>query len=322
MARDYRLYELNDEEFERLVVRISIRWLGQGVTGFAAGKDAGRDGKFEGTAQAFPSERKPLSGKFVLQAKHVAAPNKSCSDRDFVGLLQKEHSKVSKLVANGLCDHYIVFTNRKLTAGADSEHIAGLIKLGLKSAHIIGIERLHVALEDFIEIKNSLPNLLDVSPFQFEPTELVEVIQAIHQYANHETDAFDSAHDFEKVKLKDEKNKINGLSDEYFQQLVVNDSMPHFSRIEDFLKNPRNRQFADLYHDAADDLKEKILVNRAKFKVFDEVFAFLSEQVQNSKEKLRYKRRMVRVLLHYMYCNCDIGSKQIPEPGVPADAHS
>ena len=61
MRRDYRLYELHDDEFERLVVRICVRWLGEGVTPFAPGKDGGRDGKFHGRANCFPSVAEPLS---------------------------------------------------------------------------------------------------------------------------------------------------------------------------------------------------------------------------------------------------------------------
>ncbi len=51
--------------------------------------------------------------------------------------------------------------------------------------------------------------------------------------------------------------------------------MPHFSRIEDFLKNPRNGEYAALYHDAADELKQKILANRAKFGVFKKLLCVL-----------------------------------------------
>jgi hypothetical protein len=94
MVRDYCLYELNDLEFERLVVRICVRWLGPGVTPFAPGKDGGRDGKFVGRAACFPSDSEPLDGHCVLQAKHVAAPDRSCSDRDFDRLLKDEHPKI------------------------------------------------------------------------------------------------------------------------------------------------------------------------------------------------------------------------------------
>ena len=54
MRRDYRLYELNDDEFEKLAVQICIRWLGPGVTPSATGKDGGRDGKFFGKANRDP----------------------------------------------------------------------------------------------------------------------------------------------------------------------------------------------------------------------------------------------------------------------------
>lgn len=127
MKRDYRLYELHDDEFERLVVRICVRWLGEGVTPFASGKDGGRDGKFHGTAICFPSTSAPLTGHVVLQAKHVNASDRSCSDRDFGVLLKGEYAKIKRLIAEGLCDHYIVFTNRKYTAGADEKLIKDLL---------------------------------------------------------------------------------------------------------------------------------------------------------------------------------------------------
>jgi hypothetical protein len=90
MRRDYRLHQLEDTEFEDLVVKICIKWLGEGVIPFATGKDGGRDGKFTGTATCFPSEREPLKGQFILQAKHTGNPVGSCSDRAFDRVLDKE----------------------------------------------------------------------------------------------------------------------------------------------------------------------------------------------------------------------------------------
>jgi hypothetical protein len=322
MRRDYRLYELSEDEFERLVVRICGRWLGPGVTGFAPGRDGGRDGKFFGKAQCFPSASQPIEGHCVLQAKHVATPNKSCSDRDFGQLIKAEYIKIKALVNDQICDHYLIFTNRKLSGGADQKLIDGLKKLGLETAYIIGVERLHLALEDYTDIRDSLPNRSDAIPFRFEPDEMVEVIGALHDYIKGDPDSgFNSAHDFEAVKIRDVKNKINGLTEAYYQEMIVNSSMPLFPRIEEFLKNPRNKDFATLYHDSADELKQNIIVNRAKFSAFDEVFAFLSENIQRPRLALRGKRRLVNVLLHYMYCNCDIGSKHDPAR-VKADAHS
>ena len=73
MRRDYRLYELNDDVFERLAAQICVMWLGPGVILFAPGKDGGRDARFCGTAQCFPSAADPIKGHCVVQAKHVAA---------------------------------------------------------------------------------------------------------------------------------------------------------------------------------------------------------------------------------------------------------
>lgn len=208
MRRDYRLYELSESEFEELVVKICIKWLGEGVTPFAAGRDGGRDGKFNGKAECFPSAAQPLEGHFVLQAKHVAVFDKSCSDKDFSRLLKKEYAKVKRLVKLGLCDHYMVFTNRRYTGGADEKLIASLVTLGVESAHIIGIERINTALDDMQQIRDWLPNREDTSPFRFEPDDLIEVIGAFHDYADGSTpNAFNSARDFEKLKLREEKTR-------------------------------------------------------------------------------------------------------------------
>lgn len=323
MRRDYRLYELNEDEFEGLIVRICVRWLGEGVMPFAPGRDGGRDGKFHGTALRFPNERQPLQGHFVLQAKHVSEPGKSCSDRDFERLLKKEHTKIKRLISAGICDHYLVFTNRKVTGGADEKLVKTLETLGLRSAHILGTERLHLAMDDYADIRETLPNRNDPTPFRFEPDDLVEVIGALHDYTGDgHAGGFDSARDFESIRIRDEKNKINGLSAAYYQEMIVNGSMPYFTKVEEFLKNPRNRALANLYHDAADELKQKIFANRGEFSAFDDIFALLYEQIQKKREVLRGKRRLISILLHYMYFNCDIGSKSVSHIKAHADAHA
>lgn len=323
MARDYRLYELSDAEFEGFAVQVCVRWLGQGVTPFASGKDGGRDAKFHGTAACFPSPTKPHMGHFVVQAKHVNQRDRSCSDTDFGKLLKGEHLKVKRLSAEGICDHYIVFTNRKLTGGADEKLIKELLKLGPQTAYIVGVERCHLAIDSYPELRDQLPNRNDTLPFRFNPDELKEVIGALHDYVDSGPEkAFDSASDFEKIKLHNAKNTINGLSESYYKEIIVADSMPHFEKIESFLKNPRNTALAALYHDAADELKQKILVNRASFPTFDSVFAFLYEEIQRERLSLKGKRRMISVLLHYMYCDCDIGSKHVLVEEVTADANT
>jgi hypothetical protein len=195
--------------------------------------------------------------------------------------------------------------------------------LALKSAHIIGVERLGLAIDEMQNLQEWLPNRKDTHPFRFEPDDLIEVIGAVHDYADGTSaTAFNSARDFEKLKLKEEKNKINGLSDDYYNQIIVNNSFPHFGRIDHFLKNPRNTAITALYHDSADELKQKILAARAQFDTFDDVFAFLIEEIQKKRVALKGKRRMISVVLHYMYANCDIGSKKLPIAPIADDAHA
>ncbi|HEY2533310.1 MAG TPA: ABC-three component system protein [Xanthobacteraceae bacterium] len=239
LSRDYRLYELSDAEFEDVVVRICVRWLGQGVTPFAPGRDGGRDAKFHGTATCFPSATSPHAGHFVIQAKHVNERDRSCSDREFLRVLKGEYSKIKRLVAEQICNHYIVFTNRRLPGGADERLIKELMALNLRSAFIVGVERCHMALDEYPAIRDLLPNRDDAVPFRFNPEELKEVIGAFHDYVDDGAErAFDSARDFEKIRLKNEKNRINGLSENYYQEIIVADSMPHFDKIDRFLKNP------------------------------------------------------------------------------------
>lgn len=315
MRKDFRLYELSNDDFEDLVVKVAADWLGEGITPFAPGRDGGRDGKFTGKANKFPSFSQPLDGKFVLQAKHASSPNASYSDKKFQRSLKvEEYPRITKLIKNDLCEHYILFANRKLSGQAEEKIHKDLISLGLKTAHIIGVERLHQELESKRDLAERLPNAKDAQPFSFQPDEIIEVISALHAYSDgHIDDAFDSAKSFDTISIKTKKNPLNRLSKEFYAQVIEAESMLHFAKIERFLKNPRNAEYRELYHDAADELKQKLIAERDQFEDFDRVFTFLYDKVQSQRPGLRGKRRLVSILLHYMYCNCDIGVKSDDE---------
>ena len=112
---DYRLELLGDSTFEDLINTICHKILGTGVISFSPGKDGGRDGKFTGTAQDYPDNVNPWSGKFIIQAKHTNNPIASCSDPDFVKIVKDEIIKIKKLKEAGDIDCYMLFTNRKYT---------------------------------------------------------------------------------------------------------------------------------------------------------------------------------------------------------------
>ena len=67
----YPLNELSSGEFENVVSSICEEILGTGTFIFSEGKDGGRDAKFTGRANYFPSKALPWEGKFIIQAKHT-----------------------------------------------------------------------------------------------------------------------------------------------------------------------------------------------------------------------------------------------------------
>lgn len=78
----FPIHDLSDREFEQLVVLICRELMGIGIPSIAAGRDGGKDAKFEGTATAFPNTAAPASGKFIVQAKQTSSPVASRSDYD------------------------------------------------------------------------------------------------------------------------------------------------------------------------------------------------------------------------------------------------
>jgi hypothetical protein len=58
-AMAYPFEDLDDSDFERLVVQCMRKLFVAGVQGFALGRDGGRDARLQGTAERFPSEASP-----------------------------------------------------------------------------------------------------------------------------------------------------------------------------------------------------------------------------------------------------------------------
>jgi len=111
----YPLENLTNKEFEQLVALICDQILGFGTVVFSVGKDGGKDAKFSGKANNYPSKAEPWNGKIIIQAKHTQRYGASCSDSDFKRIIKSEvMPAISKLVKNNEIDYYLLFTNRKL----------------------------------------------------------------------------------------------------------------------------------------------------------------------------------------------------------------
>lgn len=303
---NYPLNELDSGEFEKVVASICEEILGIATITFSEGKDGGRDAKFTGKANDFPSISSPWDGKFIIQAKHTNKINASCSDSEFTTTLKKEISSIKALKAKGHVDYYLLFTNRKLS-GCQDEKIDDFINEELDIPNcILGIERIQKWLKDYpiIAKKHSLNRLL--LPLEFYEDDLKILIESFAQTDFDNTTFEDIKRNNERISVE-EKNKLNSLSEEYFNNLFKK-SMNDFSNIQTFMKDPKNRELQKLYDNTIDDIQSKIIVRRNEFDAFEKIIDYLYDYVfENNKEALKNHRKLIRTFLHYMYFNCDIG---------------
>lgn len=308
--RDYHLHELSTQEFEALVIHICQKLLGIGTISFSEGPDGGRDGKFEGTSNQYPSVASPWSGKFIIQAKKTNNPNSSCSDADFkTKILDKEIPKIKKLKQSKEIDNYLIFTNRKLTAGAEQEHKSYLkSQLELDNIAIFGVEVIATWLDANPAIVKACNLDKFRDPIRIHSDDMKDIIVAFYNDRQQVATEFDSKHSFDYVSLE-QKNELNKLSEEYFKYIKEN-SESSFNAITAFLKKQTNKKYADFYYNTIDELKGKIITRRGEFAKFEEIFEHLYDAILDKHPDLRESRALINVFLHYMYCNCDIGVKK------------
>lgn len=310
--RRFPIHDLTDTEFEQLVILICQKLMGIGITSFAAGRDGGKDAKFEGTATAFPSTAAPAAGKFIVQAKHTSSPVASCSDYDFENsLIDKELPKIKRMFDDGYLTHYLIFTNRRKTGGAE-DRVPAKIKTatGVQHVWLRGLEDIEreLLLHPYIAKAVDLDKLR--SPIQFVPEDLRDVILALHTHRQTLPTAFDSEHDFRDYPGLPAKNEINGLTPAY-DAYIKDSSMSFFPDIEKFLKNPRNETLKEQYHTVADELKGQLIVHRDRFATFDDALETLYTLIYERCPEIQQAthRRLIKIAIHYMYVNCEIGQK-------------
>jgi len=312
---DYHLYDLHASEFENLVNSICQKILGTGVISFSDGKDGGRDGKFTGTAQNYPSSNYPWSGKFIIQAKHTTNPIASCSDSEFEGLVTKEIEKIKILKAEADIDNYLLFTNRKYS-GVIGEKLCKKIitETGITNAVIIGKETIN---NEHLNANKAIVRQYNLHrvhiPFDFSDEEIRDIILAFKEQLPKVENSIKSKsdelkYDFSHIEKEDKNNK-NKLSQEYYQQHILGNSLMEFDKIESFLNDPVNEELKNYYYDTANELKEIISLKREDFDAFEELFVYIYQLIANGVTSLKGAKRHITTFLHYMYVECLIGKK-------------
>lgn len=303
---------LNDDDFENLIIRICKDILGIGCKTFSIGKDGAKDSWFNGTAEYFPSKSKPWSGKFIIQAKHTKVLNSSCSDNDFsvnrTCILNKEIERLKEIKETTPFNNYIIFTNRKLSGGSHPIIVKMLQEgIGIENVEIIGREQIDTYLTDSPQIANQFGLYKFIQPLRFYEKDIREVIIDFAKKSKSiSSEAKNYIVNFDLID-KEKKNDLNNLSKDYFD-FIKDHSLQYFEEIENFLRDPKNEIYTRMYANTVSDLQESITVERNSFNEFEHVIKHLVDCVIGSNEdELKDYRKIVRIFIHFMYFNCDIG---------------
>ena len=317
MIETYPIHNLADNEFELMVVMICQKILGIGVINFSAGPDGGRDGRFEGKAESFPSTQEPWTGKFIIQAKHSSSPVDTCTSAGFKKILKEEYPKVKKLIANGELEHYLLFTNRKLSADAENKliaeikentaHVNGKIKK-TANVHIFGVELINLYLKQNKPILKECGLLKFTTPLRFYDTDIKDTILYFKKKSKQiAAKVAESQNEFVYLNME-EKNEKNALAKEYFDFMIAT-SLSEFSKIKAFLGDHKNSHILEAYMCTVTDIQSKILVTKDDFDGFGQILDTIYDFVFDNNKDLTKDRRLIHVFLHFMYFSCDIGVK-------------
>ena len=308
---------ISEDDFEKLVVDLCNNLLGIGVQSFTKGKDGGKDGFFNGTAQSYPSPKAPWSGEFIIQAKHTTKVEASCSDNDFFlnkgSIINEEIKRLVQMrdEKGQTFDCYLLFTNRKLPGAihtAIRKHLQD--GLGISNAEIIGLETLTRYVEHQPELIKRYQLGRYLMPDQFYESDIRDVIVLFSNNTSWiGTPPVKDDAPFEFAE-KERKNVLNNIDETYFSE-IKSHSLKFFQSIEAFLQDPRNQQYRVNYLNTAADLRGYIQRHYDTYSLKD-MMEFIIETITgaDTDSDVFRVRALVRVFVHYMYWNCDIGRKE------------
>lgn len=310
----YNYSDLSPKQFEQLVLRFCFELFGIGTQVFADGPDGGRDARYEGVADIYPSKSQPWKGVTVIQAKHTIGYNEKFSDSGFfsanavTSTIVKESVSVKKLVDENAVDNYILFSNRKLPANANEKILDYLAAhTGLQKANIslVGIEQMESWLKKFTQI----PAAIDLNPFDMllnlEPDELANIITAINE-ALPEIKGKDIKPNLTRIKFED-KNVLNQLEEEYSDLIKMR--LSGLYEVEEFLSRPENESFQEMYETAAEEINAKITIFKRDEHRFSTVLEKIIELLIQRDNDCKKNKSLTRLMVYYMYYRCDIGEK-------------
>ncbi|MHB1081366.1 MAG: ABC-three component system protein [Prosthecobacter sp.] len=311
----YAYEDLSPKQFEDLVVFLCKKLLGISVLGFPEGPDAGRDAKFVGRAELFPSKSAQWMGTTIIQAKHTNGYNRRFSEPDFFhsesiqNTIGEEIIRIKKLRDEKQLDHYMLFANRRLGSIAESQirtHISKETGIPEESICLCGIEQLEQWLKIFPDVATHADLDPVDSPLIVSPDDLAEVVQALALQKDDISKILD-APPAPRIPYE-KKNELNNMTAEYAAELRRR-YLKETGQIKTFLAAPENADLLQKYESIVEEFQLKIIAKRKDYQTFDQVMEYLLDLLFGRDAALRQHihKRLTRVVLFYMYWNCDIG---------------
>lgn len=310
----YNYSELSPNQFEEVTIHLCYELLGIATQTFSEGPDGGRDSRFDGVAECYPSRREPWKGLTVIQAKHTNSYNSKFRDNEFFGsktsTLGKEVNKIKKLIADDGLTNYLLVSNRKLSATSNEEilnYLSSNTGLAKENIGLIGIESMESYLKKFSDIVTQVAlNPFDM-PINIEPDDLAEVITSIKE-ALPEIKKKNITPNLERTDFND-KNIVNNLSSDYAN--VLKRKMTDFYEIQTFLAMPENQTLQEMYIDSSEEIHAKICALKGDNHIFDNILEVIIDLIIMRDNDCKRNKTLTRVMIYYMYYRCDIGESNV-----------
>ena len=198
----------------------------------------------------------------------------------------------------------MLVSNRRLAGNAESEirqHIAKECAIPEVSITLIGVEQLELLLKYFPDAAKAADLDPIDSPLIVSPDDLAEVVQAFARQRENIVAILD-APPTDRITYED-KNKLNNMTPEY-AKAQRRKYLKETAQIKAFLAAPENYELLQLY-----EFQLTIISKRRHYQTFDDVMEHLKDLLFSRDPVLRQHahKPLTRLVLFYMYFNCDIG---------------
>lgn len=149
-----------------------------------------------------------------------------------------------------------------------------------------------------------------IDPTRISDEDIRKVLQAISDFVKTDDTATNAVSKLVKRKRDfiEKKNSLNNISRTLFNREIAH-SLIYSKTIENFLENPINKAYRDLYVTTTNTIQEIYKKNLADKTVdgMGGIFAMIFDGIKIDYEKRDLEKTKLLIVLHNMYFNCDIG---------------